>query len=88
MAVKRLWILNAPSSTIDELQKAQISIGWPLVISSPAPPIPVIPVSYGDYIRSYLGDNDSVIDQGTKPVGLSTSSSTYLNYLRSYLGDN
>ncbi len=31
MSVKRIWFENAPSGTIDNLQRAQLGVGYPLI---------------------------------------------------------
>lgn len=81
MAVDRIWFPNAPSGNIDEQQREQIICG--LYISSFVPVI-----AYLSYIRSYLGDSNAVIVQGSAPTIATSTTSSYLTYLRSYLGDS
>jgi len=58
MALNRVWFINAPSGTIDILQRAQLGIGYSLYV---APPVPVVIVgSLIDinisYFRNYMLD--------------------------------
>ena len=80
MSVNRVWFPNAPSGSIDVLQRTQIGIGYPLALVPPVDPTVT-------YYRRYLNDPSSTITVGT-PVSFSTSPSTdFTNYMRRYLNN-
>ena len=87
MAVKRIWFPNRPTGTVDELQRCQLSIGYPFVVQSAV--VPPAVATYVDYIRNYLGDNLETLTALTAVTVVETPvSGNYTKYLRNYLGDN
>lgn len=83
MAVKRVWLLNAPSGTINTSQQYQIGLGYSFKLVAP---ITIIDKNL-DYYRRYLNDP---LEQ--KPIGptfqiFEDSPSELNEYYRRYLND-
>ena len=94
MAVKRVWLLNAPSAGIDNLDRAQFLIGYPFALQSANSKTGVI-----SYLRHYLNDTittDPIVPLSfTPPAPINNSvggawevsKSSILPYLKRYLNN-